>query len=109
MLKLNFINLRLVKDSGILKFTCLRKINKSVNLNLFEGDTSSRLAHLATIEYRGTGICISASFHKSEPKNIFIQHTQGNVIKSIYFSANGESLRQLSSLINTYIERSFGG
>jgi len=108
MIKLKFTKLKLIQRDDTIDVKCLRVINKAVDVVTFEVDLSSRFAHLATVEYRGTAISVSASLHKGSIQNVFIQYTQGTTIKCTYFSGKGESLKYLSSFINTYIERSFG-
>lgn len=109
MIKLKFTKLKLIQREDTLDVKCLRVICKGVDVVTFEVDLTSRFAHLATVEYRGTAVSVSASLHKGRIKNIYMQYTQGTIVKCTFFSGEGETLKYLSSFINTYIERSFGG
>ena len=109
MIRLNFTKLKLVETSDTIELKCLRVIKKQVDVVTYSSERTCRFMHLATVEYRGTAISVSASLLKGKIKNIFIQHTLGDSVKSTFFAAEGETLKHLSSLINTYIERSFGG
>lgn len=109
MIRLNYTKLQLVETEDTLEMKCLRVLKRQVDVVTYSTERTVRFTHLATVEYRGTAISISASLIKGDIKNIFIQHTLGDSIKSTFFAAKGEKLKHLSSLINTYIERSFGG